>query len=131
MFVSCSRWCAQLAHSQCHDIEEWGSPLQVTFILTEWGLLLPLAETPGIRDLRFVVSYPSRHGHYSISGKVFFAGSSVRLATTLPRRYTCTNVCAMYPAKYPVELDVWCVGDADTWTLGLISTQLTNESSVG
>ena len=35
MFVSCStadrsRWCAELAHSQCHhDIEEWVSPLQV------------------------------------------------------------------------------------------------------
>ena len=28
-----SRWCAQLAHSQWHhDIEEWVSPLQVTFI---------------------------------------------------------------------------------------------------
>ena len=49
MFVSCStadrsRWCAQLAHSQCHDIEEWVSPLQVTFIQPECGgLLLPLS----------------------------------------------------------------------------------------
>ena len=42
MFGSCStadrsRWCAQFAHSQCHNIEEWVSPLQVTFCITRVG----------------------------------------------------------------------------------------------
>ena len=81
MFVSCntadhSRWCAQLAHSQCHhDIEEWISPLQVTFCITRVGSFT----SPGIDT-----SGEGAEKTRAISGKVFCPGTRAHV-TDRPR----------------------------------------------